>query len=151
MIIENLHFNKIIVIESLSEKERKTGKELYNDILCRREFQMRTEFEAVYHVVDSFQSLVEIFDRIKSEVNKSLIAPILHFEMHGSPDGIHLTSGKFVSWHDLHTFFREINTITDDSLLVTFATCYGLSVLSNLTSGGKSPFWSVIGSNDEVF
>ena len=151
MIIDNLQFNRIIVIESLPEKERRTGKDLYNDVLHLRQHQLENQFEACYYFIHSHEDFCHTLQLIKSVVDSVSIAPVIHFEMHGSDKGLQLASGHMVSWSELNYFFREINTKTHNSLLITFASCYGLSIISNMGLHKKGPFCSVIGSNEEIF
>jgi hypothetical protein len=151
MIIENFTFNKIIVIESLSEKERKTGKELFDDVLKRRQYQMPKEFEVEYHEVQSLEQLHQLLIGIQNQVKGNDLVPVLHFELHGSEHGLHLNSGEVLTWEQLLSVLQAINIVTKNNLLVTFASCFSTYVLKSLNLKNKSPFWSLVSSNYEIY
>src|SRR5689334_1005397 len=44
--------------------------------------------------------------------------PILHLSMHGNQDGVQLSSGEFISWHDLRNLLLPLNQALQGGLLI---------------------------------
>ena len=68
--MRSFKFNKIYVIESLEEDEDKTGKELYDDILSRRQMANDNKFICVYKPINN---KIEYKNLIKEPV--AILAP----------------------------------------------------------------------------
>ena len=133
---------KIFVIESLQEGDKKTGTNLYNDLI-RYQFP----FDSMhYKVMDSGDWYGAIED-IKSKVKPGDVV-FLHLEAHGNGKGtaVILTNGEELSFRKIGDDFICINRIIGCNLYVTLAVCHGLFLLMDSMSLEKMPFCGLIGS-----
>ncbi|MEO8934861.1 MAG: hypothetical protein ABI295_11200 [Xanthomarina sp.] len=145
-------FNKIYVIESLNEKEDKlTGKELYNDLLRWKEYQIK-DFKSELIQVASKKEFFEKMKLIKVEcINKGQF-PIIHFEIHGSQDktGLVLNSGELIKWSELYEDLVQMNSIIGNNLFITLAVRHGVYLMKLIKIDKPSPFWGFIGSFNTI-
>lgn len=140
MIMENN--TKIFVIESLQEDDKKTGTNLYNDLI-RYQFPFDSK---LYEVMDSGDWYGAIED-IKSKVKPGDVV-FLHLEAHGNGKGtaIILTNGEELSFRKIGDDFICINRIIGCNLFVTLAVCHGLFLIMDSISLERMPFCGLIGS-----
>jgi hypothetical protein len=145
-------FNKVYVIESLDEtKEKLTGKELYDDLLRWKEFQI-ADFKAEYISVDSKQTFLKTLETIKDECTTKGHYPILHLEIHGSSDttGLVLKTGELITWNELYQDLVAINSIVGNNLFITLAVCHGGYIMQLIKIDNPAPYWGFIGSFDDI-
>lgn len=145
MNIDYISFNKIFVIESLTKDF--TGKALYDEIINVRQFQIPDEFTCEYFDISSRQEFTDLLDSILIEVRTKNIVPVFHFEIHGSTKGLVLKKDDFIEWQFLVEYFRTINSVTKNNLLVTFATCHSSYLLEEVDLTKKCPFWSFVSTH----
>jgi hypothetical protein len=110
--MNGFEFNKVYVIESLDEKtEKLTGKELYEDLLRWKEFQIK-DFKSEYIPVADRKDFFKILETIKDECTTKGQYPILHFEIHGSSDksGLVLKSKELITWQELYQDLIDLNS-----------------------------------------
>jgi hypothetical protein len=152
MDIEDLHFNKIIVIQSLKLKTQvdNTGEHLYNDIIKIRAFQNEKEFGSAFYSINCKEDLEDLFKDILEAVKMRELVPVIHFEIHGSEEGLHLKNTEFVPWSAIVDFLSEINSVTKNNLLVTFATCFSSYILNYIDINKKCPFWSFVSTHTPI-
>ena len=74
--------------------------------------------------------------------------PILHISAHGFSDGIQLSSGEVVLWHQLRELLIPVNQALDGSLIVCMSTCEGYSGsrMAMVPESNDHPFWAIIGN-----
>ena len=73
--------------------------------------------------------------------------PILHFSMHGDQDGVELTSGKGLSWHDLRQLLVPLNRAMKGGLLISMSSCFGSSgCRMAMYADNEPPFWALVGN-----
>jgi hypothetical protein len=145
-------FNKVYVLESLDEtKEQLTGKELYDDLLKWKEFQI-ADFKAEYISIDNKAGFLKTFEKIKEECTITGNYPILHFEIHGSADttGLVLKSKELVTWNELYQDLVALNSIIGNNLFITLAVCHGGYMMELIKINNPAPYWGFIGSFDEI-
>jgi len=145
-------FNKVYVLESLDEtKEKLTGKELYDDLLRWKEFQI-ADFKAEHIPVDDKAGFLKTLETIKDDCTTTGNYPILHFEIHGSSDktGLVLKSGELVTWNELYQDLIAINSIIGNNLFITLAVCHGGYIMELIKIDNPAPYWGFIGSFDEI-
>jgi len=83
-----------------------------------------------YSLVQNYSEFMDALGRQTTEGSTEFSRlPVIHLSMHGSPDGLALTDGKFLSWADLNWKFRMINRKVQQLLIVCLSSCYGLSGL----------------------
>ena len=143
------HFNTIYIIESLSDNEKQTGEMLYNDIVSRH-----SERTGLHHTkllkLHTKVSFITGLETIKSYSLKGF-HPFIHFEVHGSKDGLVLKSGEKILWKELANLTRQINIITKNNLVISFATCYGAYFLSEIKALESAPFCGCVSTTGLVY
>lgn len=86
-----------------------------------------------YSLVGNYSEFMTALGKWTTDAtNEHKRVPVIHLSMHGSPDGVVLTDGKFLPWADLNWKFRMINLKLKDILVVCLSSCYGLSGLRML-------------------
>ncbi len=146
----NIYFSKIYVIQSLSEKERKTGTELHDDIISRRAWfdpNLSTELIDVF----SRREILSVLERIKTETAKKENIPFIHFETHGTKNGLSLKSNENVLWDDILPIIREINVFSGNNLFISISACWGGNIQFQIKIHEKCPFRGFIGPIDEIY
>jgi hypothetical protein len=74
--------------------------------------------------------------------------PIVHLSMHGNADGIALTNGEFLSWHDLRTELLPLLRIMRGTLLICLSSCSGGSgCRMAMYEDAETPFWALVGNS----
>jgi len=145
----------VVVIQSLTPGDKKTGKELYEDVI-----KMRINFTQPpilkmthqYHEVYNKNSFIEMlkFYGINSQYMHGGI--VIHLEMHGSDDksGLGLSDGTIILWEELVDLLRVININTKNNLYVTMATCFGRYMYLGVSDEKKSPYSAYISASKKV-
>jgi hypothetical protein len=148
----NTH-KSIIVIESLFN-ERRTGKELYEDVISKFKLYHK-DFVTSYNSVGNKKEFIQILRGIALLVNKKKYLPIIHIEAHGlanNKSGIELRpSGDYLEWNEVEELFREINIKLKNSLVITLGVCYGSKFTLTLNPSKPAPFFEVITPINEVY
>ncbi len=142
-------FNKLWVIESLPERDLKTGTALVKNQLeeAKRAYpDLLVAFEQPKTKVD----LLDVLRRIRDEARSDGIYPMIQFECHGCPEGIGVASGELVAWDDLRKTLIEINHACRLNLVIVLATCNGAHLIKVSTAMDRAPFWAIIGPEVEV-
>jgi hypothetical protein len=99
-------FDKIYVLEGLELSERKTGKELYDDLLKWKCIQI-TGLTADYVPIQNKAKFLNAFKTIKNDVDKNGTYPVVHLELHGNKSGLGTPSGEFITWSELYNLLRH--------------------------------------------
>lgn len=73
--------------------------------------------------------------------------PILHLSLHGSTDGVVLTSGESLSWDELRQELMPLIRAMDGGLLVCMSSCFGSSGCRMAMYEDSEPhFWALVGN-----
>lgn len=149
--MSTFNFNKIYVIESLdSNKEKQTGKELYDDLLRWKEQEHNGKLQAELIQISSKKEFFKSLTCIAEDCKKINLKPILHIEIHGNTEGLLLISGEFIYWYELYDYLSRINSIIGNHLFMTLAVCNGAYLMSQIKLAKPAPFFGFIGSFDEL-
>ena len=126
-----------------------------NDLLDgRTEGRALTEALALARI-PSWYGLVTDQDTMHSAIRQRLseawkhwqLPPVLHLSMHGSQDGVDLTNGSFLSWHDLRGLLLPLNRAMQGGLLICMSTCFGSSGCRMAMYEDSEPtFWALVGN-----
>lgn len=145
-------FNRIYIIESLGSNDRKTGTELYDDLL-RWKGITYPDFEAVLKTPTTKNEFISLFDSILDDCVNNGVSPIIHFEIHGASNqsGLVLTSGEFVSWDILCDKLRPINHLLKNGLFITMGVCHGCYFMEKENVEKPAVFQGIIASFDELY
>lgn len=139
----------VVIFESLYEEDAKTGTELKDGLLKYKTFQIE-EMEIELYTISTKSELIEILQNIIERIKNEFFFPILHFEIHGYEDGICTNSGECISWREIIPFFREINILLKNLLLVVLGVCKGVSIIKYIGTDTRAPFKAIIGSAGEI-
>lgn len=147
-----IQFNRIYIVESLKSDDRKTGTELYNDLL-RWKGVLHPDFEAVLKTPTTMNEFMSLFDSILDDCINNGIAPIIHFEIHGDSNqsGLVLSSGELVNWDALCEKLRPINHQLKNGLFITMGVCHGCYFISKDVVDKPSIFQGIIASFDVLY
>jgi hypothetical protein len=150
-----IHVGDIHIIESLGAGfAKRTGWVLHEELKFLIDGSPSRAIRSVMRVhYDRVESRHEFFRRllvIADEARREHRAPILHFETHGSEDGLHLENGDLIPWHDLKPALTEINEIANLNVIVLVAACVGLDMTKTLAPVDRAPFRLIIGPNRDI-
>ncbi len=149
-------YSGIVIIESLPDGEKETGKELFDELgtmLILAEYSKPgSGYFRTHHKVVGKNDLLSLLEVLRIRFEIECLTPIIHLEIHGVKDkiGIVMKSGEFIGWEELGDCFREINKITENNLILGLAVCNGANLIKSITMTKGAPFWAVIGSEDEM-
>ncbi len=133
--IKNITINKIYIIESLYDSDKKYGTELYNDF-----FRWNETINSQLITVHTVEDFIECFETIKKEIKENKAYPFIHFEIHGNENGLGLSSNEFIKWEKVIDLLREINVLTKNNLIISLAVCYGAYLHAELDVLNKAPY-----------
>lgn len=139
----------LVIIESLKENDKQTGTILHDETIKYKKFIESNLSSYLYRIKtreELFQTLNEIIEKIKNDK----LFPILHLEMHGFENGIQLASNEIVRWDELMEFFREINILLSNELVIMMSMCMGVSIISYIDPSKRAPFRAIIGTTREI-
>lgn len=146
---QTIYFNKIYVIESLNASETQTGTNLYRDLL-RVKTQEMDDFSSELIRITDKKSFVAVMDNIAKSTDPISSRPYLHFEIHGSKNGLVLSSLELLSWEELYDHFKRINSFLKNQLFISLATCYGGYLFNAIDPTKRSPFYGFVGSTNPL-
>ena len=136
-------FDSIYIIESLPDGALKTGSSLYDDVLGPAAFDQNLHVRLL--IARSKTEFISHLRTIKDEVVQNNYSPILHFDAHGSPDGLELADGSSIAWHEVFDLFQSINVASRFNLLVVLAACSGIYLQNVVLPHRAAPLWGLIG------
>lgn len=145
-----IFFNKIYVLESLRVGEDQTGTALYQDLL-RYMVEKIEHFSAQLIIINSKVQFFAAIDAIYNEIDPMSCRPYLHFEVHGSKEGLVLNSAELLSWDELYNHFRKINFVLKNQLFISLATCYGAYLFNAIDPTKQSPFFGFVGNSVKIY
>jgi hypothetical protein len=98
-------------------------------------------------VVDREMLAVALGERLEAALKHHRCPPILHLSMHGNQDGVALTDGEFVAWHDLRHLLLPLLRALGGGLLVCMSSCFGSSgCRMAMYEDDEPPFWALVGN-----
>lgn len=139
---------KIIVIESLREIDKKTGSELYADLLRYKELK-NNDVVVDFYTVSSLSEFSVLLKDINSKMKAGEVFT-LHFETHGSSEGIELNSLEVVKWKDFFDLIRPINIKMGHLLVIIMAMCKGGALVSHHEIEKRAPYKAFVASFKDI-
>lgn len=139
---------EIIVIQSLKNSDRKTGEELYNDILRYKPYTRNDVYTKFFNVCNRIE-FKEVLVKIENGTPSNHIIT-LHFETHGCIDGIELESKELITWEELFSLLRPINIKLSNLLMVVMSMCKGAAISSHLEPNLRCPFRAFVGFENNM-
>ncbi|HPH63276.1 MAG TPA: hypothetical protein PLN63_06625 [Paludibacteraceae bacterium] len=140
--------SEIIVIQSLSVTDYKTGESLYNDILRYKNIKDKTVFSSFFDVFDK-KEFKTVLDSLVHNMKDGHVVT-LHLETHGCDDGIGLASGEVILWKEFFECIRPINEKMFNLLLVVMSMCKGAAISSLLEPQKRAPYRAFVGFENNM-
>lgn len=142
-------FDRIIVLESLSDSDEKTGRHLFESVLLHVE-AVNGDLTSEYISVANPDEFISQIRRISSEVERSEYRPLLHIECHGCQDGLEMEDGKLLRWNRLRNELIRLNIATRMNLIIVVAACSGMYLIDTSSHMDGAPFLGVISTQGKV-
>ena len=149
--MHSFFFNKLYVIESLRPEDRKTGKELYEDLLRYQELRF-PELKVEYRSVAGKNEWDALMNEIAIDCEQNGSQPILHLEIHGSEtkEGLVLENGEYLAYESIRPQIVRINVASRCNLFITLAVCKGLLMIKLNRLTEPMPFCGLLGAYDTI-
>lgn len=141
--------NRIIVIESIPDDEKQTGKELYDDIITKYIKYFNPEISHEYFNVNSKEEFIEVL----SDIEKTIIEEdelILHIEAHGGKEELQFKNLELLEWTELEKILTKWNQICKNKLHLNLATCHGMHVAEKISLKNTAPYQTYISALYEL-
>ena len=107
---------------------------------------------ATYNLVTDRSTLdTAIGNRLNDATSIHQAFPVIHLSLHGNNEGIALTSGDFLTWHELRQVLVPINQSLDDALLVCLSSCFSASgCRMAMYANQPLPFFALVGHPEKA-
>ncbi len=153
MIETTAQFNKLFIIQSLSDTELQTGDRLAKDALRPKldSLGLGLVHFKVANRAQFFAALDDIWKECAE--TRPRIYPILHLDTHGRADksGIAmLPSDDTVTWVEFVNKCQAINVECHNNLVVTSGLCFGLLAITAINFRAAAPFLALVGPQERV-
>lgn len=145
-----LEFNTVFVIECLRSIDKKTGTDLFKDTIRRQLIYKKMDDKCHLFSIKTKKEFFESLEHIKQHIIYNFVSPIIHIEMHGSPEGLESGEGELIEWKELRNILIEMNLVCENNLFLTLATCYGAYIFKTISPKFSTPFWGFVGAFEEV-
>lgn len=146
------NFNKVYFI--VSDELSRYAEMLFTDVVERRCSQAALFCELIDVVTKAdFENTIA---NIVQNCQVNGVLPYIHFECHGSSEGVSLKSGECYNWDDFGDYLIRINIACKNNLFVSMASCFGgylsLPTLKNILIGKvqRAPVCGFLGPNGEI-
>jgi hypothetical protein len=141
--------NAVFILDGLKSSELQTAKHLHDELLDLA-YTTTTPYCSIFRI-GTRAELFSVLEEIKKYCVEG-IKPIIHIEAHGRKDsGIAVGDNQeVVSWIELSACLGKINKISKNNLGVIMAGCFGLYAISSIKITQPTPYYFLIGSDDEV-
>lgn len=145
---EHLEFTDLIIIESLKETEKQSGKILFETLRNDENLSIKLKHKNVETKKEFYDYFEQLINETKEGFN-----PIIHFEIHGHPHkvGMQLKSGEIILWDYLYVLFKELNFNAKNNLIITLAVCQGAHLMSKIRPNDRCPWKLIIGTFKNIW
>jgi len=140
---------ELIIIESLNNNEKQTGKILHRETIKYKRFQ-EPNLSSSLITVNSKKEIVSTLKKICNRITKEMLFPILHIETHGSDEGLHLSNDDILTWSEFFDETRCINILLKNTLLINLSMCHGVSLMAKIQPTKRAPFRAFIATSGEI-
>ncbi|MGQ8774622.1 hypothetical protein ACUTQ5_09375 [Serratia sp. NA_112.1] len=127
--LKKINFNKLIILDCLSENEYQTAKRLHEN-LSDKGFGSGISLIKTQSAKSFRDTLQDIKDLFNPELNIGF-QPIIHIEAHGNPLSMELPDKSTISWSELADDFRIINNSMGNQLITFIGSCHGYNFIYN--------------------
>jgi hypothetical protein len=146
---DRIYFDTVHIIETLSPGDYHTGRRLFED-LEPLAIAARPLVKARFWSVQTREEFLEQLRSIANDSRTQGHLPVLHIEAHGSPQGIQVSSGEWLTWLEFKGELTVINEISRLNLLVILAACDGAHLVNIIQPMDRAPVRALIGPNRTV-
>jgi len=148
--MNNSRFSRIIIVDSIPEREFNTAKRLFDDL--RNVADAYSPAPLIeYARVESGDNFLKFLSTCRDEVAAGADIPMIHIECHGDHNGFALADGSLLDWPDLKVPLTELNVATGLNLMIAVAACVGGALAKVTTMGDRAPFWGLIGPTRDMY
>lgn len=143
-------YDAVFVIESLGEEDERTGTKLVHGTLTSAAERNGTLVEL--YEPRSARDLMAVLNTVARICTKYGRAPIIHFEAHGSSEGISVGGrrGELVPWQSLSPTLTQINISSRMNVLLVAAMCHGIHMADILRPMDRSPAFGMVAPPSSV-
>lgn len=138
----------IVIIQSLKEKDLKTGELLYDNLSSSLPIKYTDTSVRLYDVKDKLE-LAKVFYEVYNGIEDGELLT-LQIEAHGCEDGIGLSSDELVTWEEFYGLIRPINVKMVNLLLVCMSMCYGGALIKHIEPEKRAPYRAFIGTGSTI-
>lgn len=143
---KNIKFNKIIILDCLSDNEYQTAIHLHENLSDKG---YRDGIS--YIKIQDSKSIREAIDDIRFSISDMGFRPIIHIEAHGNPESMVLPDKSSIQWGELANEFRKINQLMGNELVTFIGTCHGYHfIFKNHTINNFTPVYFCIAPLDSI-
>jgi hypothetical protein len=146
----SVNVSELVILQSLPRHETQTGsllKEALNTI-------HRVPIPVTLVDVPTADSFLRLIDHMQmcSEKSRGAWIPMLHFEIHGSREGLGLASDEFLSWETIAPYLRKLNVTVRNSIVLVLGVCSGAFAMTAAANSPfePSPFYGLVGPDQPV-
>ncbi|MDX2278482.1 MAG: hypothetical protein NW218_02795 [Saprospiraceae bacterium] len=148
-----IHYNEIVILENLKPDDN-SARKLYGDLIHYR--GKDGKFDLLYEKFESLEDLKRKLTSIKEKMKSDRRFPILHFEVHGSINGLVLNSEERITWEEMNNELVKINIAARCNLIVAMGVCFGgridfNAIIRAVSENGRSPYFGLLGSQREMY
>lgn len=137
------------VIESPSAKDLLDGRTEGRSLCEAMSLANIPHCYSLATTLDSFREAIGA--RLTDACTQHKAPPILHLSMHGNNDGVALTDGTFLTWHQLRLELTTLKNAMAGGLLICMSSCFGgAGCRMAMHEDGDYPFWALVGNIGEA-
>jgi hypothetical protein len=140
---------KIYVLESLDAKEKRTGTELFQEIIERYRIYYKSQILTEFKSISSAEELQGYLENLSDVLNEE-DEVIVHIEAHGNRNELSLVNKDRVPWALLADWFRNLNKKTSHGLHVHISACNSMYLGQSIDYHKIAPFKSWTASLTEI-
>ena len=150
-IMSKFFFNKLFIIQSLVDSDRKTGNELENIINDWAKVN-QTPIQAVLFNVETKEEWETTWNGIYTSIRDCANIPIIHLVMHGNENYVGIKKGYrgLIPLRELFDKVRKANELSRNNIFLSMAVCKGLNVIRSLSVSKHMPFCGLLASEDSL-
>lgn len=145
-------FNKLFIIQSLSDTDRKTGEEL-EARMNKWAAKNNISVQAVLFNADTMEEWEAIWNGIYTSIKDCANIPIIHLVLHGNETHIGIKQGKegLIPLPELFEKIRKANELSRNNIFLSMAVCKGLNVIRSLSISHHMPFCGILASEEKLY
>jgi hypothetical protein len=146
----SVNVSELVILQSLPGDEPQTGSLLKESLTTVH----RLPIPVTLVNVATAESLLGLVNHMQASAERARGAgvPMLHLEVHGSPEGLGLASKEFLPWDTLAPCLRNLNVTVRNSIVLVLGVCSGAFAMTAAANSPfePSPFYGLVGPDQPV-